>query len=137
MKKKLNPAYNETLFRYITINRPRDFWVVTAYNPDGTTTGSSDNIVADEKLQVALEQLGVTPFRIIGMSPDLRHAEPGWGFPASQSTALEIGRRFRQEAVFHFTEGRIDLVDCENGEGQSLEYPERRVQNHHPIPPRQ
>jgi hypothetical protein len=70
---------------------------------------------------------GFTPFRIIGMSRDQNHAEPGWGFPCDETTALEIGRRYRQEAVFHFSAVRIDLVDCKTGERQPLDDPASRV----------
>jgi Protein of unknown function (DUF3293) len=126
MKSILKSAYRQTVFEYIPDDLPPDFWVVTAYNPCGKITASGDNIAADARLRASLEELGITPFRVIGLSPDEKHAEPGWGFPCAESTAIEIGRRFNQLAVFHFTVGRIDLVDCESGERETLTDPTAR-----------
>lgn len=123
----MNPAYHDTVFEYIPTGKPPDFWVITAYNPDGKDADPADNIAADYRLREEIESLGLVPFRLIGRSPDSSHAEPGWGVPCDESTALEIGRRYRQEAVFHFTVGRIELVDCESGSHESLENPSSRI----------
>jgi Protein of unknown function (DUF3293) len=123
----MNPAYHETVFEYIPTGKPTDFWVITAYNPDGKDADPADNIAADYRLREEIESLGLVPFRLIGRSPDSSHAEPGWGFPCDEAIALEIGRRYRQEAVFHFTADCIDLVDCESGSHESLENPSTRI----------
>ena len=123
----MNPAYLNAVFEYIPTGKPDDFWVITAHNPDGENAYPGDNIVSDARLLTDIEALNIAPFRIIGLSPDEKHAEPGWGFPCDEATALEIGRRYRQEAVFHFTVGRIDLVDCESGIHESLENPTSRI----------
>ena len=123
----MNPAYHKPVFEYIPTEKPADFWVITAYNPDGKTTDAGDNISADSNLREEILSLGFVPFRVIGRSPDSSHAEPGWGFPCDEATALETGRRYSQEAVFHFTTGRIDLVDCESGESQPLDEPAGRI----------
>jgi hypothetical protein len=127
MKTKLNPAYHQTVFQYIPTGKPADFWVITAYNPKGRPADPGDNLAADARLHADLTNLEITPFRIIGLSPDETHAEPGWGFPADETTALEIGRRYRQEAVYHFATGRIDLVDCKTLERHPLENPVARI----------
>ena len=126
-KVALNPAYHQTVFEYIPTGKPTDFWVITAYNPDGKTADAGDNISADSNLREEIVSLGLVPFRVIGRSPDSSHAEPGWGFPCDETSALEIGRRYRQEAVFHFTAGRIELVDCESGSHESLGNPSSRI----------
>ena len=125
----MNLAYHDTIFEYIPSGKISDFWVVTAYNPDGKTVGRPDNIEADERLMAEITALGLTPFRIIGMSRDELHAEPGWGFPCAEVTALEIGRRYSQEAMFHFTLGRIDLVDCKTCERHPLDDPTGRIRD--------
>lgn len=125
----MNPAYHDTIFEYIPSGKISDFWVVTAYNPDGKTVEHLDNIEADERLMAEITALGLTPFRIIGMSRDELHAEPGWGFPCAEVTALEIGRRYSQEAVFRFTSGRIDLVDCKTCERHPLDDPTGRIRD--------
>jgi Protein of unknown function (DUF3293) len=123
----MNPAYHETVFEFIPNGKTQDFWVITAYNPDGKPSDAGDNLAADSNLREEIASLGFVPFRVIGRSPDSSHAEPGWGFPCDEATALEIGKRYRQEAVFHFTAGRIDLVDCESGSHESLGNPSSRI----------
>ena len=127
--KKLNPAYHQTVFEYIPAGKPDDFWVITAYNPKGSPADPGDNLAADTRILADLTRLKITPFRIIGLSPDVTHAEPGWGFPSDEATALEIGRRYQQDALYHFTAGRIDLVDCETQERHPLENPATRIRD--------
>ena len=129
MKTKLNPAYHQTVFECIPAGKPDDFWVITAYNPNGRPADPGDNIAADACLHADIEALGITPFRVTGLSPDESHAEPGWGFPSDEVTALEIGRRYQQEAVFHFTAGGIDLVDCKTHDREPLEDPSARIRD--------
>ena len=129
MKTKFNPAYHQTVFECIPAGKPDDFWVITAYNPNGTPADPGDNIAADACLHADIEALGITPFRVTGLSPDESHAEPGWGFPSDEVTALEIGRRYQQEAVFHFTAGGIDLVDCKTHDREPLGDPVARIRD--------
>lgn len=127
MNPPLNPGYHDTVFQYNPTGTPTEFWVVTAYNPDGRNTDPATNSAADEKLRSEITGFGITPFRVIGMSPDGAHAEPGWGFPCDETTAIGIGRRFSQEAVFHFIAERIDLVNCLTLERHPLTSPADRL----------
>lgn len=129
MKSRLNTAYLNAVFEYIPSGKPNDFWVITAHNPDGEDASSGDNIVSDARLLADIEALNIAHFRIIGLSPDEKHAEPGWGIPCDEATALEIGQRYRQEAVFHFLSGRIDLVDCNTRKRQPLDNPAKRIRD--------
>lgn len=129
MKTKLNAAYHQTVFEYIPAGKPDDFWVITAYNPRGKLADLGDNLAADARLRADIEALEIAPFRVIGLSPDEKHAEPGWGVPCDETTALEIGRRYRQDAVFHFTAARIHLVSCKTNEHQPLENPASRIRD--------
>ncbi len=126
MKSRLKAAYHDTVFEYIPNAEVPDFWVITAHNPDGKTTDAGDNVAADKRLHAEIAELGIIPFRIIERSPDDTHAEPGWGFPCGEATAMKIGRRYRQDAVFHFTDGRIALVNCKTSERHPLDAPETR-----------
>lgn len=126
-KIRLNPAYREVEFEFVTQGKPSDFWVITAYNPDGKNTDSILNKAADERLREAIEAQGHPSFRVIGSSPDQKHAEPGWGIPCDEATALKLGKRFSQEAVFQFKDGSIWLVDCSSGARESLPNPSTRI----------
>ncbi|MFZ9937665.1 MAG: DUF3293 domain-containing protein [Luteolibacter sp.] len=121
--------YGDTVFEYLPDDEAAEFWVVTACNPDGRTADPGDNLLADSLLQADIGKLKLNAFRIIGMSRDESHAEPGWGIECDEQTALDLGRRYNQEAVFHFTERGIDLVDCKNGKRQPLENPASRIRD--------
>jgi hypothetical protein len=129
MKSKQNPAYLNTVFEYIPAGKPVDFWVITAHNPEGKPADPGDNIAADARLLAHLTKLKLNPFRVTGLSPDETHAEPGWGFPSNETTALKIAQRYHQQAVYHFTGGRIDLVDCQTGGCQPLDNLAARVRD--------
>lgn len=122
----LNTAYKETIFEFAADVRPSDFWLITAYNPDGKNTDEISNHLADEKLHAELVALGVEPFRVTGLSPDRTHAEPGWGAALDEETAMNFGRKFRQDAIFHFQEGEIWLVNCMDGSSEALDHSVRR-----------
>ncbi len=121
--------YSDTVFEYLPDGKPADFWVITAYNPDGRTADPGDNLLADSLLQAEIGESKLNAFRIIGMSRDESHAEPGWGIECDERTALDLGRRYRQEAAFHFTGRGIDLVDCKTCERQPLEEPASRIRD--------
>jgi hypothetical protein len=123
----MNPAYHKPVFEYIPTEKPADFWVITAYNPDGKDANPADNIAADSNLREEIVSLGLVPFRVIGRSADSSHAEPGWGFPCDEATALRLGRQFRQDAVFHFTAGEIWLIGCRHSVRQTLASPAGRI----------
>ncbi len=129
MKPKLNPSYMEAYFQYIQSESPSDFYVITAYNPDGKTVSIADNSQADIELCEAIEALKLKSFSVIGMSQDELHAEPGWGVHCDEKIAIELAKRFRQEAIFHFTDGQIHLVDCKTGKRFSLRNPSERIRD--------
>lgn len=117
----LRAAFKEAIFDFIPGDKPENFWVITAFNPDGQDTDEISNQLADEKLHEELNSLGVGPFRVTGLSPDRTHAEPGWGASLDETSAIEIGRKYRQLAVFHFQAGAIWLVDCSDGSREALD----------------
>jgi hypothetical protein len=74
--------------------------------------------VETTKLRKLLSRRGVKKHRVTGASPDWSHQEPGfavWGLALGD--ALEIGREFRQDAIFWVgADNRIDVVSCLDGE---------------------
>ncbi len=127
MEKPLHPAYREAVFEIPGGDRPSDFWVITAFNPDGCRADADVNEAADRRLREELASLGPEVFRVTGRSPDGSHSEPGWGVSCDEATALRIGREFRQDAMFHFHGGGIDLVNCRNGSREFVDAMENRV----------
>ena len=93
-----------------------EFAVITACNP--LTSGDRDSdAVATTKLRKLLSRQGLKKHRVTGASLDWSHQEAGfavWGLALEE--ALEIGREFRQDAIFWVGgDGRIDVVSCADG----------------------
>jgi hypothetical protein len=95
---------------------PRQFAIITAWNPGGMTVDDSLNEAADRILKHELDELGLTPFRATGCSPDLTHREPGWAVVISKVEAIAVGRRHRQLGVWLVRDDELILVDCATGE---------------------
>lgn len=123
----MNSLFLQTQFNTSANRLPADFWLITAYNPDGIDSSQGLNESSDMALFAELENLGHAPIRITGSSPDGIHSEPGWAAPIDESTALELGRKYQQLALFHFHSGKIDLVDCTDSTRISLSNPEGRL----------
>lgn len=123
----LKSEYHDVVFHFDRGQAPPEFWVITAWNPDGQNRPDAENMLADEELRRVILDQGVDFLRITGSSPDESHAEPGWGIVTDETTALNLGRSFRQEAVFHFHATGIDLVNCANCERTALLNPGNRI----------
>jgi hypothetical protein len=114
----LPPEYQSTVFLMdeSTALRSGSFAIVTAWNPEGITVSSEINEIADAALHRELEELGLTPFRVTGCSPDLSHREPGWAAVLSKLEAIALGRRHRQLGIWQVVDDELILVDCATGE---------------------
>jgi len=110
----MNPAYLEVRFRFDPpqTGLPECFGIVTACNPDGLTTDEMSNQKANARLADLLHAEGRVFFPVNGGSPDFTHAEPGFGIVAELARVLELGREFRQEAVFWIEAGTVHLCSC-------------------------
>jgi hypothetical protein len=107
----MNPEYQNVYFTSDTDERPTRFAIVTAYNPDGITIGSPQNIIADQKLRNEITGRGGGCFRVTGMSRDATHQEPGWAIDCSEPEGIELGKQFKQEAIFWVSDDRITLIN--------------------------
>lgn len=117
----MNPAYLDTVFDVETLHPlPQEFVIITAYNPRGRTAPPSRNRHQDQTLRAVLEGRGITPFRVTGRSVDGSHQEPGWGAALDTQTGLEIGRMFKQEAIYGVREDELTLYSCTREEHEHL-----------------
>ena len=116
----IRPEFLQTIF--IAKKPPENGWggdfaVITACNP--FTAGDRSHDPAETvRLRKHLSRRGLWKHRVTGASMDWSHQEPGfavWGLALVE--ALEIGREFRQDAIFWVGgDGQIDVVSCEDGE---------------------
>lgn len=88
------------------------FAIVTAHNPFGSMLTPSQNRLLDRELQSKILQYQ-RPYRsVIGAAPDLSHMEKSWAVFIDKEQALELGRAFRQHAIYYVSDGLLSLVAC-------------------------
>ena len=110
----MNPEFLNAYFRVPKwpLVVPEEFVIVTAFNPEGSVKDDSTNRALDAKLEDYLRCRALTPWRVIGGSHDLKHAEPGYAFGTDLENGIKIGVQFKQLAVFWVQRGLLYLVDC-------------------------
>lgn len=121
--------FKQAVFRFTPLpaDWPAGFAIITAYDPDGLPTTAERNQSADTALEAELRSAGYRLHRITGGSADGVHLEPGWGVPIGLPGAVELGRRYRQVAVFVVQGGVVSLVDCADGSAEVMTKPFRSV----------
>ncbi len=119
----MDTNYDEAHFRAEVpiAGLPAAFGVVTAYNPYGKKASPQENLMATESLRRDLMSEGYFFFPVTGGSADFSIAEPGFGvnFPSCE-VAIEWGDRYKQDAIFWITDGRIQLVYCDEQPSQEI-----------------
>ncbi|MEQ9398191.1 MAG: DUF3293 domain-containing protein [Longimicrobiales bacterium] len=107
----LHPAYFETRFRvWDGSGWPGSFGIVSAWTTTGESWPAAEARAADEAL--TREVLAHYPFarRLIGYSPTTGHAEPSWAIGTDLRRTKELGRRYRQDAVYWVENGRLSVT---------------------------
>lgn len=88
------------------------FAIITAHNPAATRLTPSQNRLLDRQLLREIEQL-MCPYRaLIGAAPDLSHMEKSWAILIDKNTAVTLGFKFNQLAIYFVDNGELSLVPC-------------------------
>lgn len=114
----MKAEFHTTIFQLIPDSLPESFYIVTAWNPFGKTVSVEENRVRDAQLE--REVLSRKPFRVIGMSPDEKHGEPGWGFVATEEEALALAMKYEQDAIYHIRANHLTLISADGSERAEL-----------------
>jgi len=94
-------------------NAPEEFAIITAYATTGHKWSEKQNSVADRKLKNTLLVESDWLPRITGFSPTSGHREPGWAAPADLERACEIGKHFKQDAIYYVKSDRLFVSYCD------------------------
>ncbi len=110
----LNPVYFETRFETEAgaIVWPGSFAIITAYATTGEKWTLEQNEAADRQLANILRERGVLVSRITGYSPKTGHAEPGWAAAVDFDAACELGREFKQDAIYFVDGDLLSVSRC-------------------------
>lgn len=111
----MHPAYLETHFQQQGQwdDWPARFAIITAYATTGKTWPTADNQAADRRLAEELRGTSRWLRRLTGYSPSSGHAEPGWAVELDFQEACDIGRRYRQDAIYYVIHDTLYLSFCD------------------------
>lgn len=88
------------------------FAIMTAHNPKGKILTSCQNRLLDRKLQHEIEQLR-QPYRaMIATSLDRSHMEKSWAVSTDKFSAVILGQKFHQNAIYFVEHDKLQLVPC-------------------------
>lgn len=88
------------------------FAIITAHNPKGQILTSCQNRLLDRKLQYEIEQLR-QPYRaMMGTSLDRSHMEKSWAVSTDKNSAMILGRKFQQNAIYFVEHDKLQLIPC-------------------------
>ncbi|NMH65949.1 DUF3293 domain-containing protein [Shewanella salipaludis] len=105
--------YSETRFLLTqSLSCQLSFAIISAHNPLGTLLTPCQNRLLDRQLQSEIEKLH-RPYRaLVGAAADLTHMEKSWAVFIDRELAVELGRRFNQNAIYYVEQGRLSLLPC-------------------------
>lgn len=109
-----HPAYFTTVFDVhgFTGPWPERFVILTAFATTGETWTAAENERADEALAAELIRRRAWFVRCTGLSPDNAHREPGWAAELEKPDACQLGRMFRQDAIYLVRSMRLEVCSC-------------------------
>ncbi|MCL1057528.1 DUF3293 domain-containing protein [Shewanella gelidimarina] len=105
--------YQETQFLITQgLSSKISFAIITAHNPRGKALTPCQNRLLDRKLQQDILMLR-QPYRaIVGASQDRKHMEKSWAVSTDKASAIELGRKFNQNAIYYVEDDKLQLVPC-------------------------
>jgi len=116
----MNPAYKETVFESELRFFPDVFAIITAHNPEGLNCPPAVNESLNRDLLREIRAPAFDSFEITGMSPDGVHREAGFGIVCPFEAAVQLGRKYKQEAIFRIEQDQLSLIDLKDLKAYSL-----------------
>jgi hypothetical protein len=115
----MNPIYLETHFHAENegYEWPASFAIITAYATTGELWTIEANQVADAELQRFLIGKDCLLGRVTGYSPATGHAEPGWAAQLGWEEACDVGRTFKQDAIYVVLQDVLFVTYCDTRRG--------------------
>lgn len=94
-------------------SRGMQIHVITAWNPGDERPSSEINEARNEQLRKEISSRGLEVLEALGSDPKSSHAEKSWAVVGmTDETAIELGRKYGQVAVFLITRARQWVLGC-------------------------
>jgi len=114
LRHALHPAYACTVF--VIENEPAawpdTFAIVTARVTADEAWTPEENAAAHIVLGAEVGRCGAWSLPMVGRSPDGKHVEPGWAVALTKEEACQLGRAYRQDAIYLVRGGVLRVVTC-------------------------
>lgn len=87
--------------------------VIAALNPGDERPSSEVNEVRNQQLRAEISARGLEALEALGSDPNSSHSEKSWAVVGmTDDTAIELGRKYGQVAVFFITRARQWVLGC-------------------------
>ena len=87
--------------------------VITAWNPGDERPSSEINEARNQELRAEISARGLEALEALGSDPNSSHSEKSWAVVGmTDDTAIELGRKYGQVAVFFITRARQWVLGC-------------------------
>jgi hypothetical protein len=105
--------YQETQFLFTQgLSSKISFAIITAHNPKGEILTPCQNRLLDRQLQQEILMLD-RPYRaMVGVSQDRKHMEKSWAVSTDKASAIELGCKFNQNAIYYVEADKLQLIPC-------------------------
>jgi hypothetical protein len=95
------------------IHWPQAFAIISGYATTGETWSDERNQTADQVLLTALRARSRWWKRVVVCSLDGSHREPSWAVELPWETACDLGRDFRQWAIYYVVGDELSVSYCD------------------------
>ncbi len=121
----IETVYNTAAYRFtlsstdqgVELYGGRQYCVITAANPFSQTFSEAQNAVRNQHLKLEIERLGFEFDWSYGEQADQTWREDGVViFDVPLEAALELARKFEQNAILYGKESKVALAWCDNEE---------------------
>jgi hypothetical protein len=112
----MHPDYFKTRFYVFddVVEWPEEFVIISAHATTGEQWTREQNEHADEDLYEVLDRLNVWWESVTGHALDTGHSESSYAAQLPLDVGRELGRRFRQDAIFHVRGDLLSVTHCDN-----------------------
>ncbi len=85
--------------------------VITAWNPGDERPRGEINEARNQELRAEISARGLEALEALGSDPNSSHSEKSWAVVGmTDDTAIELGRKYGQVAVFRITESQQSVL---------------------------
>lgn len=108
----IHKEYFKTRFKDIDseVSFPDSFAIITGYATTKEVWSKERNNTADKHLLEEIQSSGHWHTRITGFVGD--HTEPGWAVTISLEEAIQLGAKYKQDAIYYVNNDSLSVHVC-------------------------